>query len=499
MSTKPGDAPDNAVMDDASAVTQKYAPSVPNFMRLGSVPVDYLQEVETDLLEPVIFNDGSGTSVDGFIRFQLQNKGFLHSHSKVFLSVKPNATTDKAMFPPNVGVGKVIKKAVLKVGNKVLNEISDWDKLHAYHSTKISNENNKERELYTTGRCMNLAVDRANGGSLGSVATGLSVSVGRDPDLTIGTDLAVTDVDYEQMPFAILEGAAQAEAPSYAVDLSDLFPFLKVHQLPLFMMQEPVTIELTLHPPVNNRLVHIGDAGTDLAQVLDQNEVKFCADYIYYGSGDEMESWANQNKQLDFSFVDYRAITTTITNTSIQSETVRNIGMASRLVTKVITMFNRGASDTGEDDLLMDTAAMATKLAATKKITGPIDYNLRYNDKFEFSSNVSNTARLFTLLQQAEGMVFINRSAYSAQGNAFAPAATQTNTFEGKAVVEQIQGEFFYLATRLSGGRVGQRGIELHIKASDGLEHTDVSVMRNYCEYMRSARLENGVISVFNL
>ena len=495
MSTKPADAPD-AMRDDASAVTQQYAPSVPNFMRLGSVPVNYLQEVETDLLEPVIFNDGSGTSVDGFIRWQLQSKGFLHSHSKIFLSVKPNSTTSRAMYPPNVGVGKVIKKAVLKVGNKVLNEISDWDKLHAYHSTKISNENNKERELYTTGRCMNLSINRGNGGALGCPATSLALTVGRDPDLTINSDLTTGATDNKQMPFAVLEGSAQAEAPSYAVDLSDLFPFLKIHQLPLFVMQEPVTIELTLHPPVNNRLVFL-EGGADVAQVLDQNEVKFCADYIYYGTGDEMESWANQNKQLDFSFVDYRAITTTITDTSIKSDTVRNIGMASRLVTKVITMFNRGASDTGEDDLLMDTAAMATKLSDTKKISGPIDYNLRYNDKFEFSTNVRNTARLFTLLQQAEGMVFINRSAYSAQGNAF--DSTQDNTFESLSLKNQLQGEFFFLSTRLSGGRVGQRGIELHIKASDGLEHSDVSVMRNYCEYMRSARLENGIISVFNL
>lgn len=498
MSTKPADAPD-AMRDDASAVVQKYAPTVPNFMRLGSVPVNYLQEIETDLLEPVIFNDGAGSSVDGFIRFQLQNKGFLHSHSKIFLSVKPHSTTGRAIYPPNVGVGKLIKKAVLKIGNKVLNEISDWDKLHAFHSTKISNENMKERELYTTGRCLNFAVNRANGGAIGCPAKGLSMEVGRDPDLTIQADLTTTDLDNLQMPFAVLEGAAQAEAPSYAVDLSDLFPFLKVHQLPLFTMIEPVTIELTLYPPTNHRLVHTGTGGTDVTQVLDQNEVKFCADYIYYGSGDEMESWANQNKQLDFSFVDYRSITTTVSNTSIQSDTVRNIGMASRLVSKVITMFGRSADDTGEDDLLMDTAAMSTVLDGTKKITGPIEYNLRYNDKFEFSSNVSNTARLYTLLQQAEGIVFINRSAYSSQGNAFAAAATQTNTFEGKTLSDDIQGEFFFLCTRLSGGRVGQRGIELHVKAADGLKHTDVSIMRNYCEYMRSARLENGVISVFNL
>ncbi len=501
MSTKPADAPDN-VASQPSQVVQKYAPSVPNFMRLGSVPVNYLQEVETDLLEPVVFSDGSSSTVDGFVRFQLQNKGFLHSHSKIFFQLNTSSAAGRQIYPVNVGVGKLIKKAVLKIGNKVLNEISDWDKLHAFHSTKISNENMKMRELYTTGRSLNFMINNGNGGSLGQKATGISLSVGRDPTRTVATGaITYEDSDYKTMPFAIMENLKNEESPSFAIDLSDLFPFLKVHQLPLFTMTEPVTIELTLHPPVQGRCVRLEATGANQAHAINRNELKFCADYVYYGSGDEMEQWANQNKQLDFSFVDYRAITTSITNDSIKNDTVRNIGMASRLVSKVITMF--GDTADGENRIMMDTAAIAP-VAAADGVIGPFEYNLRYNDKFEFSSNIKNTARLYTLLQQSEGMVFISRDAYSGQGQAFEPATGQTNTFEGnglsgRLVVGGAAGSYFFLCTRLSGGRVGQRGIELHVKASGGLRTTAVDIMRNYCEYMRSARLENGVITVFNL
>ena len=52
--------------------------SIPDFIQLQQVPVNYIQQVDTDLLDPVVFNDGAATS-DGFCRFTLQNKGFLSS------------------------------------------------------------------------------------------------------------------------------------------------------------------------------------------------------------------------------------------------------------------------------------------------------------------------------------------------------------------------------------------------------------------------------------
>ena len=58
---------------------QAMAPDVdgiPDFVRLGSIPADYIQQVESDLLEPVVQQNGS-TDRTGFCRFTLQQKGFL--------------------------------------------------------------------------------------------------------------------------------------------------------------------------------------------------------------------------------------------------------------------------------------------------------------------------------------------------------------------------------------------------------------------------------------
>ncbi len=468
--------------DSAPRVEQQYKPDVPNFMRLGSIPVNYLQKVETDLLEPVIFNDGSGSTVDGFVRFQLTQKGFLHSHSKIFVSLTPVAGVTRAIFPPNIGVGSLVKKAVLKVGNKVLNEISDWDYLHAFHSTKISNENNVERELYTTGRLMNQQFNFEEGTS--DPAVGFSVATSRD---AVIEDYANNDC--LQMPVAVMDGRVPEECPSYAIDLSDLFPFLKVHQLPLYMMDEPVVIELTLRPPTGHRAVRITGTATQ-PFAIDRNEMKMCFDSVYYGASDEMERYAEANKVLTFPFVDYRAVSTTVSRASLQSETVRNLGMASRLVSKVITMFNNGDRD-NEDAVLLGTGSLSPAL--TDDQPNGFSYNIRYNDKFEFSTNVTNLARLYSLLQRSEQMVFVSRDEYSSQGGGFDGGTD--NMFE-EISQDEFRGRFFFNSTKLTGGRVGSRGIELHLKSD---LHRVVTTLRNYCEYMRSASLEGGRVDVYNL
>ncbi len=468
-------------LNKAPPTMGKFAPDIPDFMRLGSVPVNYIQEVETDLLEPVVFNEGNGSSVTGFARFQLQQKGFLHSKSKVFISLTPPSAVSRAIYPVGVGVGNLVEKAVLKCGNVVINEISSWDHLQAFHSTRISNENNVERELYTTGRCMNHAFRYDDASSTDAKHYGLEV--GRDI-----FDNGVDNPEYLQMDFALMEGGTPAESPSYSIDIGDLFPFMKTTQLPLYMMEMPLTIELTFRPPQNHRGVKI--TGTaDQEFLIDRNELKFCADYVYYGATDEMERYADANKQMTFSFVDYRAVSTSVTQASLQSDTVRNLGMANREVSKVLTVFN--ADRKNETNILQGLGALSTTRNASN-IVGGFSYNLRYNDKFEFSSNITNTARLYSLLQNSQVMVHITRDEYSRQGVGYGSTAE----FEGLDVKEQLSGNFFLNSTRLTGGRVGVRGIEIHIKATD--MRGAVTTMRNWCEYHRVAQLNGGQFSVFN-
>tara|TARA_R110001583_G_scaffold29853_3_gene103907 strand:+ start:143 stop:1744 length:1602 start_codon:yes stop_codon:yes gene_type:complete len=445
MSQAALDVDANALAPDVDAI--------PDFVRLGSIPVDYVQHVESDLLEPVVQQNGS-TDRTGFCRFTLQNKGFLHSHSKLFVSLVPAATNTAAFLPVQVGIGAVVQRAVLKVGNQVINEISDWAQLHAVKSALISNEMNKEREQYTTGRIMNHGF-RYNTGQY-ELANAYGLANGREYD----------EGDLDQMPFAKMDGtdaASIATSPTYAIDLSDLFPFLKTHQLPLYMIDQPINIEITWAPPNKARVCLNSADNPNLNYDIDPTELKFCADYIFYGASDEMQRYADANRDLSFSFVDYRANVATIDTTSPLT-VVRNIGMANRMVTRVVTVFNR---DSITDETMLNKYAslglsVNTAGGADDGQVGDIAYNVRYNDRYEFASDITNTARLFSQLTDSESVPFLTRAEYAADNNLLT-----VNTFEGKSQQDFLNNRFFYISTRLTGGRVGTKGIELHLNATD--------------------------------
>ena len=190
---------------DEKPLEGDFAP--PDFLRLQQIPVNYIQQVETDLLEPVVFNQGSATQ-DGFARFTLQNKGFLHSHSKIFLAIQPTDDDEQndCYYAPHIGVAQLVKKAVLKIGNKTLNELDSWGGLHAIKSSLISNENNLERELFTTGKCINYDFDYEDKHS--KDASGIMLNVGTEPDV------GYTPKNTFLPDWAVSDGARPNECPS---------------------------------------------------------------------------------------------------------------------------------------------------------------------------------------------------------------------------------------------------------------------------------------------
>ena len=475
----------------SSAMPQPTEESIPDFIQLKQIPVNYLQQVETDLLDPVVFNQGSTTG-DGFCRFQLQNKGFLHSHSKVFCSVQPNATNASVYFAPQVGIGQLVKKAVLKIGNKTLNELDSWAGLHAVKSSLISNEVQLERELYMTGRCFSHQFDYSDSGQNTADSYGLETGIEEKPE--------TTQVDLKLPNWALMDGtsaAKKAECPSYSIDLSDLFPFLKVNQLPLYMIREPITIELTFQPTTKFRAQIGGGDTADIAMEIDRNELKFCADYIFYGASDEMERYAAANRDMSFSFVDYRLVEHTTTGTQIGSGVIRNLGMANRLVPRVITTLPYDKDTFNESTLLGQFVSISPVVNASsvEGATTKLRYNIRYNDRFEYTSDVDNTARLFSIITDSEGIPFVGRSEYSGQS---LTGITNVTKYMGREQRANLQGHLFYLGSRLTNGRVGQRGIELHLTGEFATSGRQVNLMRNYCEYLRVARLVDGIFEVYN-
>tara|TARA_R110002049_G_scaffold210425_1_gene381296 strand:- start:3890 stop:5410 length:1521 start_codon:yes stop_codon:yes gene_type:complete len=502
---------------------------VPDLVKLNTIPVNYEQNIETDLIETSTFQEATNVAT-GFARFDLQQKGFLHSQSKLFLSLIPQ-TNARAYLPVNIGIGSVIDRAVLKVGNQVINEISDWNHLHMIKSAQVDNENNVEREQYTTGRTMNhkYLMRKVVGGVSGSTFP-LSGSYGLDnhrnysgsAGAAAGAAGGSEGFNGQIQPFAVMDATdvnTVRESPTYSVDLSDLFPFLATHSLPLYMIDQQLSIELYWSPlgaltaggvaAVPSPRVCVPAGTADGAQYrIDRNELKFCADYIFYTDNDAMERYRNANPVIEFAFPDYRLSKTTLTQGQLLTGQVRNLGMANRLVSRVLTTVTNDAASSvsmiGKYNSVFPTRASATQNA------GAVSYNLRYNDRFEFPINLTNPAQLFTHFTQSESIPFVTREEYSRQQQGL----SGIYTFEGHrqdsgaAEFTGLSGLSFMLGTKLTGGRVGIRGIELHLTMGDAANGgmPDVGgqgaatpyTVRSYCEYMRIARLTDGGMTIFN-
>ena len=445
----------------------------PNFLMLDQIPVNYIQQVETDLLEPVVFTQGTASS-DGFARFTLQNKGFLHSHSKLFVTLKVNGS-DSCFNAPHIGIAQIVKKAVLKIGNKTINELDSWRGLHGVKSSLITSENNYEREMFMTGRFMSHDYNYLDGSRFDASGYGLQTTRERSLENTAVPAWLKND------------GTAPAEAPNLAIDLSDLFPFLKVNQLPLYMIDEPINIELTFYPTEGQRIqCESGDSAGSVEVVRD--ELKFFADYIHYGATDEMQRFAQKNKEMNFSFVDYRLVEHSTTQGALGGGVIRNLGMANRLVPRVITTLVDTSA--GEGSILGETNAFAPLVAGSGLADQTLRYNIKYNDRFEYTSAVDSTARLFSQFTNSEGVPFITRQEYSNE----AINGGLDGTFADYQMTE-LGGKFFYLGTRLTNGRVGQRGLEVHLT---GAFDANVDLMRSYCEYVRVATLKDGMFEIYN-
>ena len=487
----------SAQMDSAETETSMIerapvpkGPMVPNLLKVSPMTTSTATDVETSITDPVVISDT-------FCRFVLLNKGILHSHSKITLAVQaPDAL--QRFFPPNVGVSSLIKRCALKVGTKTLQEIDGYNYLTAYKSMFINNEHQLERELVQSGRCIahefryNDATDSAGGAANNTKAFDYGLSTGKEYDNGGGV------VPNVELP----EFANIANSPVFQIALAELFPMLKQTQLPLYMMKEQVSIEL-----------HFADAG-ERAQsasgvasgtyLIDTNEVKFIADYIYYPQN-MMDAYAENNQQITINHFDYRHSKVSVSSTTAANTQIRNLGGAGRIVTKVMTGVQSDATD--DLSILGQYHAMVPEPNYTpgeapdgSKVNGSITYNIKYNDKFLYPIDVKNSARHFHNVAQTEGVpAFVTREEYSAEGTALTSdrfmGYVQSEGRQALATAGRgVEGRFGWLSNRLNRNeRVNSRGLEIYYKY-DTLDNQASYTQRSWLELVKITQLNGGYI-----
>ena len=485
---------------DASSANRS---AIPDLVKIGQIPTNSAISIDTDVLDPVVQSDT-------FCRFQLQNKGILHSHSKITLRIATDAADSDSFAPLGVGIHSLIDRCRLLVGTQTISEVDDFSHYIGYKSLFMSGEHQKEREQVTSGRGISHGIyykngsNSSNAGTSATSASFLGLDLGSERHRALSGDTAPDTGDEILLYPYQKTNASTFGGPEYQVALADLFPFLYTNQLPLYMMKEPVTIELTYSKALSTRLV-----GPDATRSfpLDLTGTKLIADYQYFPQ-EMMEQYAQANSTMSFSYVDYRMAKRTVTQTGASGAevstgtTIMNLGGAGRICSKVIAMLSLDGQT--DDSILGNTHSMGPRRlysgADAANYNGSLIANIKYNNEFLYPVDIDNSARSFYQVTQAEGMVpFVVREEYSNQGKSMTPS-----TLEGLVQNSQQKGlsnHLFYQAYHLNRGeRVNSRGIEYYFEYNKLYNFsggaTDTYTLRTYIEMLKTATLNDGMMTV---
>lgn len=455
--TPPSDGPSGQEAQETMVERSEVPPNVPNLLRVSPMETTTATDVETSITDPVVKSDS-------FVRFTLLNKGILHSHSKITLQLTAPDGLDR-FLPPTVGAHSLISRCALKVGTKTLQEIDGYNYLSGYKQMFVSNEHQLEREQVLSGKCISHefryddAVTLVGGAENDTQAFTYGLSNGKEYNSSYGGE----DPDLRVHDWVNLKNN-----PQFQIALADLFPMLKQTQLPLYMMQEQVSIELTFEPVQNARAC--GAEGVAAANyVVNTDEVKFIADYIFYPQS-MMSAYAVQNPEITINHFDYRHSKVSVSATSTSGTTqIRNLGGAGRIVTKVITGLQADLSlnqtiTNQYHSISPEAHYQFGEAPGAGDQNGSLTVNIKYNDRFLYPIDVTNPARQFHNTAQAEGMVpFVTREEFCAEGVALTSdefMGLQQNTGDGGDEVG-VLGRFNWLAYRLNRNeRINSRGIE---------------------------------------
>tara|TARA_R110002167_G_scaffold16160_7_gene63656 strand:+ start:1393 stop:2967 length:1575 start_codon:yes stop_codon:yes gene_type:complete len=496
---------------------------IPDLVKIGTIPTDTAIDVATEILEPVSFSQSE-------CRFVLSNKGILHSNSRITFGLDSGIFTapigsQDAFYPINIGVAALLQRVRLTIGGKTISEIEDFAHYYAYESMFVTPEQNKEREQVFTSR-VGLGVrptldERAADYESAGLAANNIESIDAADSVLIDNG---QDFDYNPVrvfPFLprgvdptpsrqIMAWGDAHNKGVFSILIADLFPFLKMNQLPLFMLSEQVAIHLTFTPRVtgtlavtpSSRIVTTLDAAgakgdTDATILRDQ--VKMVADYIFYPQ-EMMEQYAQANANMSFNYVDYQFVKRSVSQAEFAGQLIQNVGGAGRIVNKVcVQVENKKPFDQG---LINNYGSDSPLVSATGN--GTITSNLRYNDLFLFPIDVTNSARQFHNIMMTEGRVpHVSRDIYSGQGQLAADVTRGAfedypmgSDYDGlaSALDCDVRSRANWSCYRLNRNeRVNSRGIEVYDKRTT---MSGGSTLRAWIQVVRMAQLKDGKMEV---
>jgi hypothetical protein len=353
--------------------------SLPDVLNVQPLPSIQTMNIETNQLDPIVINQG-------FCRFVLERKGILDVGSTFTFSVHPTdvAGDDKAFLPVKTGIHSLIKRAVLKVGTKVLATSDDYAFYQTIKRAFKTNEEKSQKDLVKVGSTDVMEPDNQGDGKyqMKSLVYSNAITGLIDPSLRLRI--------------------SETECPVFSIKLSELFPMMKNVQLPLYLIGENVSVEITFNqqPSGTTGVLALFDDGytNGTGIKIGTDNVKFLADYLTY-ENERMDATAklvmSENglvmpyEDLILTSSNIPALATAPVGTNVVPQSVvRDLGLSGRNVRSIV---------------LHDHIQGHNPLVGVYGANGynvPDAYNWRINDRLIYSRDIVNEARKQNQLSQ---------------------------------------------------------------------------------------------------
>lgn len=191
--------------------------------------------VESSVLEPLNISDTTA-------RFVFENKGILSRDTCLqFQLTVPTVHSGQAFLPIGCGIYSLIKKASFRIGAK---RISTLDDLAFFRTMTHSYDTPSYRSNFTRiMKGINNTLSQVQVASGKAPAPNTNIDVGKfQPSAVLYDDSGQPELAFLPYDMALTDSADTT--PCWTIYLRELFPILDSIELPLFLMNEEVAIDL---------------------------------------------------------------------------------------------------------------------------------------------------------------------------------------------------------------------------------------------------------------
>ncbi len=446
--------------------------------------------IETNVLDPIVINQQ-------FCRFVLERKGILDTGSAISFAVQTEGA--RGFFPLKTGVHALIQRAVLRIGSKVVAISDEYPHYQTIRRQFKTSEEKCQKDMIKVG----------------------SVDVCCPSNAQDGT-YQVRDVDYDQagtaatIPNEVLLTAA-ALGPIFSIRISELFPMMRSVQLPLFLINEPCSIELSFSQ--QNTAASVGsiccipDGQAENNCSVNLDSVKFLADYLTYDDErmDETAKLVMSDAGMTIPYedvittiADYPKLGTDPTGTNVvQQNLIRDLGLSGMNVRSIVLSMN-SQEDDASNVLLGKYKSEAFNVPDTLQV--------RVNDRQHFPRPVqSESQKEYQLSQVFSTDLSILNAEYSLDmsvaktgKNAITNEMLTASTLEGHAQTE-LTGKQHYEGVDLSVGfsnapgtgvQVGQKPVQVLHTLNRTADTNDDRKVRYFSLVERTMNIKAGMVQV---